>query len=125
MKAFYDEKPSRFEAVGDGSHVYRWKIEEVENSSLYQEGDTLRLWTCQEVIVWEVSSKKITEAVIRELWGTNHEQKLINEYNAVQLGGIYDKDTSERIISDYRTFLEERAAVKAQVDKDCEELNIN
>ena len=31
--AFYDNKPSKLEAVGNGSYLYRWNIQEVKPES--------------------------------------------------------------------------------------------
>lgn len=67
--AFYDEKPSTLEAVGNGSHLYRFNIEE-KTSEVYAEGEeepteSKTQWECDEVTVWEpLTANKITEAVI-------------------------------------------------------------
>lgn len=126
MLAFYDKKPSVLEAVGNGSYRYRYNIEEVipevtdENASETNRSQ----WKCQEVTVWlPLSSNGITEAVISDKWEHNDEQKLVNEYNAVQLGIITGEEAEERVAA-YKAFLTARAALKAQVDADCEELGI-
>lgn len=81
-------------------------------------------WQCNEVIVWmPLSSNKITEAVLTQVYPNNYEQKLINEYNAA-LMGMYDEETRQRKITAYTAFLTERNALKAQIDADCKELNI-
>lgn len=126
MLAFYDNKPSVLEAVGNGSYRYRYNIEEVipevtdENASETNRSQ----WKCQEVTVWlPLSSNGITKAVISDKWENNYEQKLVNEYNAVQLGIITGDEAEERVAA-YKAFLTDRAALKAQVDADCEELGI-
>jgi hypothetical protein len=126
MLAFYDKKPSVLEAVGNGSYRYRYNIEEEipevkdENASETNRSQ----WKCQEVTVWlPLSSNGITEAVISDKWENNYEQKLVNEYNAVQLGIITGEEAEERVAA-YKAFLTARAALKAQVDADCEELGI-
>lgn len=134
MLAFYDNKPSVLEAVGDGSYKYRFDITEKtpeaaatssDDSSAQEEQKTQ--WQCQEVIVWSpVTSNKITEAVITEVCDHNYEQKLVNEYNAAQLG-LYGSKTGEEAkkhIAAYTEYLNTRAALKAQVDADCAELGI-
>lgn len=129
MVAFYDNKPSIFEAVGDGSYIYRWNIEEVQVSEQANEGEqeagSNRVqYRCEEVLVWgTVTSNKITQAVISAIAGSDHEQKLINEYNAAVLG-LLSSEEADRTISAYKAFLERRAAIKAQVDADCVELGI-
>jgi hypothetical protein len=124
MQAFYDHKPSILEAVGNGSYNYRWNIVEMEQPAHEEGGEPTTQWKCQEVTVWApVTSNKITEAVISELWDNNYEQKLVNEYNAAQLG-VYDDETARVKIAAYKAFLTERNAVKAQVDADCLALGI-
>ena len=131
MIAFYDNKPSILEAVGDGSYRYHFNIIEIipevmsPTNDMQEEQRTQ--WQCQEVIVWSpVTSNKITEAVITEVCDHNYEQKLVNEYNATQLG-LYGELTSEEAkkhINAYKEFLDTRAALKAQVDVDCAKLGI-
>ena len=116
MVAFYDNKPSIFEAVGDGSYIYRWNIEEVQVSEQANEGEqeagSNRVqYRCEEVLVWgTVTSNKITQAVISAIAGSDHEQKLINEYNAAVLG-LLSSEEADRTISAYTAFLERRSAI--------------
>lgn len=127
MTAFYDNKPSNFEAVGNGSYIYRWNIEEQEvtEQGNDQEAGTTRVqYKCEEVIVWgTVTANKITQAVISDLVGTDHEQKLINEYNSAVLG-LLPQEEADKKIAAYKAFLEQRSAVKVQVDADCASLGI-
>lgn len=122
--AYYDSKPLAFEAIGNGSFAYRWGIEEVtiENHSIGDEksSETTTKWKSCEVIVWgTVTSNKLTETVIKAIWGESVEEKMLNDYNAAQLG-ILDKS----YIDTYRTFLTERKIIKEQIDLDCETFNI-
>ena len=130
--AFYDKKPSKLEAVGNGSHLYRFNIEE-KISEVYTEGvnestETKTQWECNEVTVWEpLTANKITEAVIASVCPASHEQKLVNEYNAANLGmvgGSKTSDDAKAKIAAYKEFLEYRNALKEQVDADCAELGI-
>ena len=135
MLAFYDNKPSILEAIGDGSYKYRFDITEnipeivatLSDDSNAQEGKQRTQWQCQEVTVWSpVTSNKITEAVITEVCDHNYEQKLVNEYNAAQLG-LYGSKTGEEAkkhIAAYTEYLNTRTALKAQVDTDCAKLGI-
>ena len=136
MLAFYDNKPSVLEAVGNGSYKYRYDITEKtpetvttsSDDSNAQQGEQRTQWQCQEVTVWSpVTSNKITEAVITDYLGdSNYEQKLINEYNAAQLG-LYGSNTGEEAkkhIAAYTEYLSTRTALKAQVDTDCAKLGI-
>lgn len=125
--AIYDNKPSIFEANGDGSYTYRWNIKEVEIAAGGESEETATKWECEEVIVWgTVTSDKLTEAVIGKMCPAGREQKLINEFNAANLG-VYGAKTStaaQEKIAAYKSFLTERDALKAQVDADCATLKI-
>lgn len=123
--AIYDAKPSKYEAVGNGSFIYRWNIEEIQvpdNSET-----TVSKWQCEEVTVWStVTPNKVTEAVITSKWDNNYEQKLVNDYNAVKLG-VYGSATSTKAkekVDAYTAYLNERKALKDQIDADCAELGI-
>ena len=122
MNAIYDSKPEVLGALGNGAYRYRWNISEVEMDMGY--GDAAKKWQCEEVTVWPtLTANKITKAVIAEIWPSDYEQKLVNEFNAANLG-VYDEETAAKKIEQYRTFLVERNRIKAQVDKDCEALGI-
>lgn len=129
MIAFYDNKPSTLEAVGNGAYLYRWNIEEVVPELTEENAgeEKTSQWKCEEVTVWApLSSNKITEAVISDKWERNYEQKLVNEYNSAQLGlfGTTKSADAQTKIAAYKDFLTKRAALKAQVDADCAELDI-
>ena len=123
MQAYYSSEPSKLEAVGNGSYLYRWNIEKSETKG----EEPQEQWGCEEVTVWlPLTANKITEAVITEKWDTNHEQKLVNEYNGALLG-VYGAKTSAEAkekIQAYTDYLTERSTLKAQVDADCKELGI-
>ncbi len=118
--AYYDSRPAVFEAVGNGSYLYRWGIEEVtverEPSSEEDTTTAATRWRCFEVVVWAtVTREKITEAVIAALWPADVEAKLINDYNAAVLGLL-----GPEYIDRYREFIEERQAAKERVAGDWE-----
>lgn len=128
--AYYDSKPSKLEAVGNGSYLYRFNIKGLVPVTTEDDEQQERAsqWKCDEVTVWSpITANKITEAVITTLCPASHEQKLINEYNAATLGMIGGSETSDEAklaIAKYKEFLTNRQALKAQVDEDCEELEI-
>nr|DAH97123.1 MAG TPA: hypothetical protein [Caudoviricetes sp.] len=127
MKVIYDNDPSVLEAVGNGSHRYHYDINAVKAESTGKSSGTesKTQYECQEVIVWEpLTSNKITEAVIADKWDGNQEQKLINEYNAIQLGITTDKAEIAIKTAAYKEFLAERIRLKAIVDADCKTLGI-
>ena len=127
-RVYFDAKPKKFEPVGNGSYLYRWDIQEEQAPKMNEEDTAERVqYSCNEVTVWApVTSNKITQAVIGAMWDSDYEQKLLNEYNAANLG-VYGAKTSEEAkarIEAYKAFLTERNTLKAQVDADCEELGI-
>lgn len=131
MQAFYDHEPSKFEAVGNGSYIYRWNIRQQEapegngnSEESENESSNPTQWTCDELVIWSpVSARELVRSVIGEVWDSDHEQKLVNEYNGAQLG-LYDSETAERKVAAYTAFLTERNTLKAQVEADCAELGI-
>lgn len=121
MKTYYDEKPAVIEAVGDGGWYYRWNIKEV---TIDTEEQLHTQWQCEQVVVYApLTSNKIVQAVIAEVWGLDIENKMLNEFNGAQLG-IYDEATAADKIAKYKQFLAKRNALKAQVDTDCKEAGI-
>ena len=123
MKAYYSQKPSKIEAVGNGSYLYRYNITE-EQIEATEQTEQQTQWTCEEVTVWApLSANKITEKVLTERWGNNYEQKLVNEYNSAQMGLLSEEEAQTRIEA-YKTFLQERTILKTQIDNDCKEMGI-
>lgn len=120
MRTYSDRKMSVLEPVGDGTMLYRWDIVEHE---VTDELSGMR-WSANEVAVSPpITANTILESVIGAMWPTNYEQKLINEYNAAILG-ISDGEVADRSREAYITFLSERAELKARVEADCKEYNI-
>jgi len=136
--ATYDSKPSIYEANGDGSYTYRWNIKEVNpmdnandtesiGDEQEQTKETPSKWECNEVVVWgTVTREKLTTAVLNNLWNSDYEAKLINDYNAAKESVFGSKTGAEaqKYIDRYKTFLNERKEIKTQIVSDCELLNI-
>lgn len=123
MRAYYDLKPAKLYRLKQGVCRYVYDIEKhtVDNGDGMPQ---MTQWSGEEVEVAEpLTSNRITQALIAARWDADFEQKLINEYNAAKLG-LYDDDTAAAKIDAYEAFLRERAALKAQIDADCEELGI-
>lgn len=121
-RAYYDERPSALEAVGNGSYFYRWDIKEEVAPSMNMGGESQveRVqWSCREVIVWApITADKLKEAVIRASYGEDKELKLVNEYNSYQMG-ISGEDNSEA----YKAYLKERTELKRGVDNALDSFN--
>lgn len=117
MQAFYDSKPPYLEAVGNGSYVYRFNIEEVvpELTDENAGEEKVSQWKCEEVTVWiPVTSDKVIEAVIRAKYTESAELALVNKFNAYQQG----LDVEAGIVEEYTEYLSFVANVKRQVRKD-------
>ena len=128
MKTQSDHELQRLEAVGNGSYLYRWYIhsEEQEQPSEDGEGVTTRtVWVAEEVTVWmPLTPNRITAAVITEAFPADYEQKLLNEYNAANLGMIPDMEETEKRRQAYTDFLRRRAELKKEIDAFCAEQGI-
>lgn len=128
MKTHSDQELQRLEAVGNGSYLYRWDIhtEEQEQPSEDGEGVTTRtVWVAEEVTVWmPLTPNRITAAVITEAFPADYEQKLLNEYNAANLGMIPDREETEKRRQAYTDFLRRRAELKNEIDAFCTEQGI-
>ncbi len=108
MKRVYsDTYPTVLEKDVNGSYLYRWDIQT-------EQKDEYTGYSYYEVVVWPtLTSNKILETCINELWGTDVEAKKLNDYNAALLG-ILD----ESYIDIYKDFLQKRKQLKEQVDLD-------
>lgn len=130
MKTSFLRKPNALRDNGNGSFYYRYDLQEVERVPFLHGEAASKLnlpttqWDGKEVLVYApLSSNKILQAVIVAEYGTDYEQKLINEFNAANMG-LYDAETAEKKIAAYRTFLVKRSELKNQVDADCKEFGI-
>lgn len=125
--ANYSEKPSIYEAVGNGSFLYRWNIEEIQVPENGDSETTVSKWQCEEVTIWSpVTANKVMEAVITTKWDNNYEQKLVNDYNAAKLGvyGLTTSTEAKEKVAAYTAYLNERKALKEQINHDCAEIGI-
>lgn len=114
MKVQSFEQPEIIEPVGNGSYRYRFNIAEI----IPEDSERRPYWEYDEIIVWQpFTANDITKAVIEYLWPASYEQKLLNEYNAAKLG-VYDAEKAAKKIEEYKSFLEQREAVKEEVDEE-------
>ena len=111
-KVEYDTKPMAYEKIENNLSCYRWEI-------VQKVTEERTSWECFEVTVYAtVTKEKITKEVINALYPNQQEEKLINDYNAVQLG-VCETDQEELFVSRYVDFLAIRKAMKEQIEKDC------
>ncbi len=111
--AIYDHKPSAIEAVGNGSYLYRWGIEEI-TTAMIDLDEYYTKWQCYEVVVSSTpNANNILAQVVDTIWGGGVEQKLLNDYQAALLGVLDEEYTTP-----YLEFLAQRKAIKAQIEID-------
>ena len=113
-RAYYDKRPSAFEAVGNGNWLYRWDIQE---EVIEREPDmgSVTQYSCNEATIHgKPEYGNCVEAVIRSDYSTEAEFSLINQYNAYQQG--ISSDAS--VVSEYEEYLAYVSSVKAMVKKD-------
>ena len=106
-EVLYSERPSVFQTYENGEVQYRWDIEEV-----------ISQWKCKEVTIYvPIAKEQLTQAVITSIWDSDLEKKLINDYNGAK-AGLFNTAKKAKYIADYTSFLNERKAIKEQIDID-------
>ena len=124
-RAYYDTKPPKLEAVGNGNYLYRWDIQEEKvQSEAMQEGKEEPVssvkkvqYSCHEVTIHgKPEYGKCVEAVIRSDYSAEAELSLINQFNAYQQGVLSDAG----VVSEYEEYLAFVSSVKSMVKEDLE-----
>lgn len=106
-RTYSDKIPTTIERDSNGYYLYRWDIQT-------EQRDEFISYSYYEVTVWPtLTANKILETCINELWGTDVEAKKLNDYNAALLGLL-----DESYIDTYKEFLQQRKALKEQVESD-------
>ena len=108
-----DNYPKIFEAVGDGSYLYHFGINELTIEKM-DSTETAKAYEYYEVAIYEtLDETNITKAVIAKLWPKDIEAKYINDYNASQMGII-----DESYGNAYKDFIVQRKNLKIQIQND-------
>ena len=124
-RAYYDTKPPKLEAVGNGNYLYRWDIQEEEvKHEMMQEGKEEPVssvkkvqYSCREVTIHgKPEYGKCVEAVIRSDYSAEAELAIINQFNAYQQGVL----SNAGVVSEYEDFLAFVSSVKSMVKEDLE-----
>jgi hypothetical protein len=124
-RAYYDTKPPKLEAVGNGNYLYRWDIQEEDvQHEMMQEGKEEPVssvkkvqYSCREVTIHgKPEYGKCVEAVIRSDYSAEAELALINQFNAYQQGVLSDAG----VVSEYEEYLAFVSSVKSMVKEDLE-----
>ena len=95
MKTYSDNKPNIFESIGNGGFRYNYNIKEIEvdKFDIIDNKNEINIkqiqWEYDNVIIYlPIDKDKITKAVIANTWDIDYENKLINDYNEINLGGF-------------------------------------
>ena len=124
-RAYYDTKPPKLEAVGNGNYLYRWDIQEEEvKHEMMQEGKEEPVssvkkvqYSCREVTIHgKPEYGKCVEAVIRSDYSAEAELAIINQFNAYQQGVL----SNAGVVSEYEDYLAFVSSVKSMVKEDLE-----
>ena len=114
-EVLYSERPSVFQTYENGEVQYRWDIEEVISDN--EENNTSQ-WKCKEVTIYApIVKEQLTQAVITSIWDSDLEKKLINDYNGAK-AGLFEEAINQKYIMAYNSFLNERKAIKEQINID-------
>ena len=126
MKTYSYNKPEVFEAIGDGGYRYNYNIREIEvdRFDITDEENETNIkqtqWEYNNVIIYlPINKDKITRAVIANTWDIDYENKLINDYNEINLGNLTEEEIDKRT-NKYIAFLQERKRLKEMIDNDWE-----
>jgi hypothetical protein len=122
-KTLSQTRPSTIEKIGLKKIIYRWDIQSRQLVDPLTNESYLQYEYYQVVVYCPITANKITLKVIESVWPVDYEQKLVNDYNAARLN-LYDADTAQLIIDRYTQFLQDRQALKDQIDADCVEAGI-
>lgn len=110
-RAYYDKRPSAFEAVGNGNWLYRWDIQE-EFIERGEEMDSVTQYSCYEVTIsGDPTYEKCVGAVIRSQYSEDEELAMINKFNSYHNNIIED----DSIVDEYKAYLQFVADTKSQV----------
>ena len=126
MKTYSDNKPEIFEPIGDGGFRYNYNIKEIEvdRFDIIDNKNKTNIkqiqWEYDNVIIYlPIDKDKITKAVIANTWNIDYENKLINDYNEINLLNLTEEEINKRT-NNYITFLQERKRLKEIIDNDWE-----
>jgi hypothetical protein len=126
MKAYFSEVTTPIRDNHNNKDCsYFMNISEKEKE--LQNGEKVVEYEADEYLInvpySKLTSNDVVKAVIDTLFPVDKEQKLINEYNAANLG-LYEEKTKNAKVVAYNDFLAQREAIKTQINKDCITLGV-
>ncbi len=118
---------------GQGTFLYNHNIKQVlviedENGGITITDDeqkaTGTMWMYDSLRVeYPKTRKNIYATLLEAKYPQDIQQKLVNDYQAAQMG-ILEDDEADAAIAAYTAFLTDRKAIKAMVKQDCQEQGI-
>lgn len=130
------DKPQVIDDLKNGQSTFNYNhnIKEVEveqNAGNTEAGEgegsepkKVKSWQYDSLRVeYPRTGNNILETLLTEKYPQDQQQKLVNDYQAAQLGILEDEEADNAIVS-YKAFLQDRKAIKAMVKADCVTYNI-
>lgn len=118
---------------GQGTILYNHNIHEVlliedDNGGITittnSKKATGKMWMYDSLRVeYPKTRKNIYATLLEARYPQDVQQKLVNDYQAAQIGILEDEEAEEAEAA-YTSFLRDRKAIKASVTEDCQENNI-
>lgn len=120
QRTYYSEQPSEYEG---GKFRAEIRLDIKEEPPTGEEGAAQ--WSALAIsIAAPISANLFVKTAMDEIYGNDHEAKLINEYNAAVFG-IYTGDDAQAMIDNYNEFLQTRKALKNAIERICKEHGID
>ena len=130
------DKPQVIDDLRNGQSTFNYNhnIKEVEveqNAGNTEAGEgegsepkKVKSWQYDSLRVeYPRTGNNILETLLTEKYPQNQQQKLVNDYQAAQLGILEDEEADNAVAS-YKAFLQDRKAIKSMVKADCVTYNI-
>lgn len=120
------QKPQELQ-IADDALTMRIRLDIQAEEQEIANGETTETQTQYSALEIMISApftkSKAIEQFFSDMYGNDHESKLINEYNSATIGLYSEPEKSEKIAK-YRSFLVERATLKAEIERICTANNI-
>lgn len=120
QRTYYSSEPQEYEG---GKFRAEIRLDIKEEPASGEEGEATQWSAIAISIAAPVSQNKFVKTAMDEIYGNDHEAKLINEYNAAIIG-IYTGDDAQAMIDNYNEFLQTRKQLKGDIERICKENNI-
>lgn len=130
------DKPQVIDDLRNGQSTFNYnhnikEIEVEQNAGNTEAGEgegsepkKVKSWQYDSLRVeYPRTGNNILETLLTEKYPQDQQQKLVNDYQAAQLGILEDEEADNAVAS-YKAFLQDRKTIKAMVKADCVTYNI-